>query len=563
MTRTQTELQKLLTQLIADWESEVVEFKSVGDSYSTSDIGKYLTALSNEANLREVETAWLVFGVDNKTRQIVDSDYRRDRSRLDGLKHQMTESSSPSICFREIHEIAVAGKRVLMFEIPAAPRGIAISWNGHYYARSGESLGPLSIVKQDEIRGQTLLSDWTAAVVSEASRADLSDAAVSQARARFALRHANQFAKDEIAAWDDAAFLDRAGLTINGMITRSALLLVGKPDSVHLLSPYLAQLVWKLVGVEAGNQIFTPPYLLATSALYEKVRNVQLRILPADSLIAIEVAKYDQKIVLESLHNCIAHQDYRLGARVVVTEMIDRLVLENSGTFVDGEPLDYLSGHKTPRFYRNPFLMQAMTRLNMIDTMGYGIHRMFVGQAKRYFPLPDYDLSESGTVRLTIHGAIVDPAYSRVLIENTDLPLQDVFALDRVQKQLPIDDVATKRLRRAGLIEGRRPNIHISGNVASATDRRAEYIRNRHQDDIHYKRLILDFLGRFDSAGREDIDKMLLKNLSDVLTEDQKRNRVRNLLQSMRRDGVIENLGPRVQPTWSLTTIGRSALTKS
>ena len=41
----QTTLQSLLDSLIATWENEVVEFKNVGDSYSTSDIGKYFSAL--------------------------------------------------------------------------------------------------------------------------------------------------------------------------------------------------------------------------------------------------------------------------------------------------------------------------------------------------------------------------------------------------------------------------------------------------------------------------------------------------------------------------------------
>lgn len=550
--RTDAELNQTLTQLIAAWESEVVEFKNVGDSFSTSDIGKYLSALANEANLRDIETAWLVFGVDNKTRQIVDSDYRRDRARLDGLKQQMSEGTSPSICFREIHELNVGGDRVLMFEIPAAPRGMPISWNGHYYARSGESLGPLSIAKQDEIRGQTLETDWTAGIITDAERRHLSDDAIEKARENFAIKHARSVDADEVTSWDDQTFLDRASLTIDGQITRAALLLVGKPTSTHLLSPYLAQLVWKLVGPEQGNEIFTPPYLLATSALYERIRNVQIRILPADSLIAVEVAKYDQKIVLESIHNCIAHQDYRLGARIVVTEMLDRIVLENSGDFFEGHPDDYVLGTKTPRQYRNPFLMQAMTRLNMIDTLGYGIHRMYVGQARRYFPLPDYDVSEPGTVHLTIPGAIVDEAYSRILIQETDLALEDVFALDRVQKGLPIGSQALKRLRRAKLVEGRKNQLHVSEQVASITGEKARYIRTRPQDDAHYKQLILDFIERFGSASREDVDELLLKNLSEALDEEQKRTKVGNLLTAMRRAGSIHNSGSRTQPRWEL-----------
>ena len=101
--RSQLELQEILNGLVADWENEVVEFKSVGDSYSTSSIGKYVSALANEANLRNADRAWLIFGVNNKTRQIESSDYRCERERLDSLKHQISENTDPITSFREIH----------------------------------------------------------------------------------------------------------------------------------------------------------------------------------------------------------------------------------------------------------------------------------------------------------------------------------------------------------------------------------------------------------------------------------------------------------------------------
>jgi ATP-dependent DNA helicase RecG len=72
----QARLNQLLAELIAAWENEVVEFKQAGNDYSTDEIGKYFSALANEANLRGVEAAWLVFGVNNKTRSVVNSDYR-------------------------------------------------------------------------------------------------------------------------------------------------------------------------------------------------------------------------------------------------------------------------------------------------------------------------------------------------------------------------------------------------------------------------------------------------------------------------------------------------------
>lgn len=41
------------------------------------------------------------------------------------------------------------------------------------------------------------------------------------------------------------------------------------------------------------------------------------------------------------------------------------------------------------------------------------------------------------------------------------------MALDRVQKKLPILNDAAIRLRKAGLIEGRKPNLHVSALVAN------------------------------------------------------------------------------------------------
>jgi ATP-dependent DNA helicase RecG len=548
----QTALQSLLNDLIATWENEVVEFKQAGKDYDTDKIGEYFSALSNEANLRNVEQAWLVFGVNNKTRTVVGSDYRLESERLQSLNMQVAQSAEPSITFRNIHVLQHSGGRVVLFEIPAAPRGIPIAWKGHYYARAGESLISLGLDKLDEIRNQSRASDWSAQVVSGATLDHLDATALAKARESFAKKYANRFSSEEVMAWSDSVFLDRAKLTQDGQITRTTLLLLGKPEATHLLSPHPAQMTWKLEGAERAYQHFSPPFLLNTTSLYQKIRNIQLRILPEDQLIAIELAKYDQKIVLEALHNCIAHQDYARNARIIVTELPDRLIFENEGAFYEGQPVDYISGHKTPRRYRNPFLAQAMAELNMIDTMGYGIYEMHIGQARRYFPMPDYDLSEPQVVKMTIHGSVVDPAYSRMLIQKTDLSLQDIFALDRVQKKLPLDDSMLQHLRREKLIEGRKPNFHVSASVATATATKADYIRTRAQDDAFYIKLISDYIAKFGSATRREVDKLLAGKLSDALDDGQKETKIGNLLTHMRNEGLIENIGSRKASQWVL-----------
>jgi ATP-dependent DNA helicase RecG len=546
-------LKDLLDRLIKTWENEVAEFKQASNDYDTDKIGEYFSALSNEANLRGAEGGWLVFGVSNKTRAVVGTDYRREPVRLHGLKLQIAQGTEPSVTFRNIYELHHPAGRVILFEIPAAPRGIPIAWKGHYYARANESLVSLGLDKLDDIRQQTLAHDWTAHVVEGATLTDLDPQALKVARERFVAKHANRFSPDEVAGWSDSAFLDRAKLTQDGAVTRAALLLLGKSESAWRLNPHPVEITWKLEGEERAYEHFGPPFLLTSSQVFARIRNIQLRLLPENELLAHEVAKYDQKVVLEALHNCIAHQDYARLARVIVTERPDRLILENEGGFFEGQPEDYVLRDRVPRRYRNPFLTQAMTELNMIDHMGYGIQDIYRRQRERFFPLPDYDLSEPHVVRLTIHGRVVDPAYSQLLMQQTGLPLADVLALDRVQKQLPITDDAVRHLRRNHLIEGRKPNLFISASVANATAQKARYIKTRPFDDHHYGEMIIEFLRKFGQASRKEIDELLWDKLSEALDDSQKRNKIGNLLSDLRIKKRIYNAGSKAAPEWRLT----------
>ncbi len=548
------DLQKLLERLIAEWEGEVVEFKEAGNDYDTDKIGRYFSALSNEANLRGYEQGWLIFGVKNSSRSVVGSDYRADNDRLNALKQQISSDTEPKLTFRNIYQLETPTGRVLLFEIPSAPRGIPISWKGHYYARAGESLAPLGLDKLDSIRAQAQEADWSAAVIPEASVSDLDPQAMSRARENFALKHANRFEKQEMALWSELTFLERARLTFRGGLTRTALLLLGRPEAAGFLSPHPAQMIWKLEGVEKAYQHFGPPFLLTSTELYQKIRNVQLRLLPGGELLAIEVAKYDQKIVLEALHNCIAHQDYNRNGRIVVTEYPDSLIFQSEGSFFEGQPLDYLTGEKTPRRYRNTFLTRAMVELNMIDTMGYGIHQMFIGQAHRYLPMPDYDLTEPESVKITLPGREVDPAYSRMLIQRTDLKITDILALDRIQKRMPVDNETLKHLKRAHLIEGRKPNLHVSAVIAGVTEKKAAYIKTRALDDGYYRELIIEFIRKFGHANRSNIDELLSEKLSDALNAKQKSNKITNLLTDMKRAGLIRNDGAKKASRWILSS---------
>lgn len=543
-----TDLHARLAQLLAAGENEVVEFKEATDTYSTSDIGKYFSAIANEANLRSTDAGWLVFGVRDKPRTVVGTAYREDTPRLLSLKQQITDGIEPATSFRDIHVLHTPQGRVVMFEIPAAPRGMPIAWQGHFYARNHDSLVPLSLVKQDQIRRQEAAQDWSAGVCPQATADDLDPTALAKARDIFVSRYGNRIPESTIRGWDVAEFLAQAKLTFQGGMTRTALLLLGKRQSTHHLSPHVAELTWKLEGPEHAYEHFHPPFLLETSALYQRIRNLRLSLLPPGQLIPIDIQKYDQAIVLEALHNCIAHQDYRACERVLVTERSGELEFSNAGSFYDGQPTDYVLGNRTPRSYRNRFLTEAMVTLRMMDTMGFGIREvMFKGQARRYLPMPDYDLSDPGHVTMRLPGRFIDANYSRMLLAHEDFSLAEILALDRVQKQQPISDDTLKALRRRGLIEGRKPTLHLSAKVAAATDNKGSYIRHRRQDDAHYRHLILDYLAQFGEASRQDLRELLMPKLPDALNTEQKEHKIHNLTTALRKTGQIERVGTSLQ----------------
>ena len=93
-------LLKKLRHLTAWRENEVIEFKEANDNYPTDSIGRYFSALSNEANLRDLEAGWLVFGLKDIPRLIVGTDYRTNPNRLQSTKTQIAQNTEPSIPFR-------------------------------------------------------------------------------------------------------------------------------------------------------------------------------------------------------------------------------------------------------------------------------------------------------------------------------------------------------------------------------------------------------------------------------------------------------------------------------
>ncbi len=532
---------KLREYLDLPSETEWVEFKEAKNNFDFDDLGRYFSALSNEANLNGGPSGWLIFGVtDRPPRRIVGTSFRHKKPGLEKLKREISKHTNHQTTFIQIHELDKEGRRVVMFQIPAALQGVPTTWQGIAYGRIHDSLGPLSLQKIERIRRQTT-EDWSAGICGGVTINDLDPQAVALARQNFVKKHPALV--KEAAQWDDATFLNKAKICISGGVTRAAVILLGKNEAEHFLSPAIARITWLLKDVHGADKDyahFGPPILLAVDQVFAKIRNLVYRYLPSGQLFPIEISQYEGWVIRESLHNCIAHQDYRLSGRVNVVEEPDSLLFTNLGDFLPGSVEEVIRKDAPPEFYRNRFLAEAMVNLNMIDTIGSGIKRMFTMQRQRNFPMPDYNLSEPERVKVRIFGKVIDERYTRMLMKRTDLGLWEVIALDKVQKGKPLTENEFRLIKTKRLIEGRRPNLFVSAEIAEATETRADYIRKRAFDKQHYKKMIENYLRRFRVATRADLNKLLVKKLSEALNDEQKRNFVTNLLQEMRRQRVIQ-----------------------
>jgi ATP-dependent DNA helicase RecG len=544
-------------------ETEWVEFKHNNDNPQM--IGEYLSAISNSAALECQPFGYIVWGIEDGTHNVVGTTFKPRQKKGQGnedLEPWSNKLLSPRINFRIFEFDTDDGTPVVLFEIQAANTA-PVAFSGRRYVRVGSHKKLLGEHPEKERRLWEIVSgpavDWSAEICESATIDSLDPEAIRRARSEYADRFEGDPKKAHLAKevweWDDVSFLNKIKVAIDGRLTRAALILLGKAESTHHVAPAQPRMTWILKddnNVERDYRHYDPPFLLAVDDLLENVRNLTVRHLPDGTLFPINVSQYDPWVMRETLHNCIAHQDYGKAGRIIVVEQPDSLLFTNLGAFYPGSVEEVVVRDSPQEYSANPLLAQAMVNLNMIDTIGSGIKRTFRIQRDRNFPMPTYDLSEPERVKVRLIGQILDPNYTRMLMSQTNLDLLDVIALDKVQKGLAITEDEVKSLRSKKLVEGRKPKFHVSADVAAATDTMVDYLKKRGIDKDYCQKMVVDLLQMQGEASRSEIESLLLTKLSDALHDDQKKNFIQNLLQAMRRDGFLVVEGTTRWAKWRL-----------
>ena len=536
-----------------DERHEWKEWRSLKQNISGrkgEDLASYISALAN------MDGGCIVIGVQDRTLAVTGIQEFADYT-VENVVHRVLGKTPGLLSMGlRVQELRASdtGAVVWLVHVPRhAPRELVLA-HDQAWQRDGDSLTGLREDRRRAILLEPLAGeDWSAVLVPQATLEDLDVAAIAKAREKYAERHQREPWADQILHWSAEKLLDKIGLTLHGRITRACMLLLGHPESASaFLSPHPAEITWK-VAAERVAEHFHPPFLLTTTDVALRIRNPNIKLFPANELLAVTLPRYDtNKVLLEGLHNCLAHQDYAQCGRIVVEESAGLVRMINLGGFFDGQPEDYASGTRTPGRYRNDRLAKAMAEVGMIDKVGFGIHDMVQAQRRRFLPLPDYEGSSLLRTVFNIYGQEIDENYSHWLMERTDLPIEHVLWLDRLQKKLRLDAAQVAELRRAGLIEGRSPKLHISAQMAVATDQEVAYLNHKGLDSKHYKGLVLGLLA-LGPQPRAKINAMLLPKLPAAIALSSQKTFIKNLLQDMVREQLIENAGGATQAAlWRL-----------
>lgn len=554
MIYTEDQLKDKIDTILKDQETEVAEYKEAKNSYSFNEIGKYFSALSNEANLRGKKEAWLLFGITND-REVIGTNYR-DTGNLQFLKKEIVNSTNERMTFMEIYEITYKHKRVIAFQIPPATRGIPTLWNGAPWSRENESLAPLPLNKIDEIRAQ-IGTDWSKEIISDATMDDLDPEAIDLAIKLFIKKNAHdKKLVDLLEKASDIDVLNKAGILIKGKITNTAMILLGKPESAYLFDGLIPRITWTLYGSDnsvRAYEHFDMPMLLAVDKAYGKIRNENYRYIAAQqTLFPEEVRQYDQDVVKELLNNCIAHSNYQLRGKINLEEFEDRLVFINEGNFIPETVEKTLEEGYKPPYYRNTFLCNAMVNLFMIDTISMGIPKIFTVQKEKCFPLPTYNLDDVNRVKVTLYGRILDTNYTQLLHSDADLDLKTVFLLDKIQKKETVVREDFLQLKKKGLAEGRYPNIYVSYKVANLTGKKTDYVKKKGFGDDIYREIVIKTLNDMGQASVKEILEVMDESLPANLDSAQKAKKLSNILYGMKKKEQISSVGTGRGAKWQI-----------
>lgn len=337
-------------------------------------------------------------------------------------------------------------------------------------------------------------------------------------------------------------------------VAGSEALLFGEPESVQFSEGFVPKLTWTSYDEEnnvIAQESFGLPLAKAADKLCGKIKNLTY-IYEAEqlSLFPEQEEQYDESIIREIVNQLLLHADYHQQSYIYVNEFEDRLEFVGEGTFLSKYYRDIQGGKGGT--YRNVALYHTMVKHGLLGESREVFSRAQQVQCEKGLPMPIYDVDNPNSIRITLYGKVLDQNYKELLTSKKDLDLHTIFLLDKVQKQENISKEEYQSLRKKGLVEGRYPNIFVSYKIAGATNAKTSYVKNKGLGDDVYKKVLINALKTMGTATVRELYGVLKGALPEVMDKKQQSRKISNLLQAMKKEGVVKSKGTGQAARWYL-----------
>ena len=551
---TEEELEQIIEKLKQQGEITWIEVKhEFGELVK---IGETISALSNSASYCNKEFAYFIWGIEDQTWKILGTKFDLKKEKYGNQDGQiwLNEMLNQEAHWDEF-EIELNSKRIYCLKIKNCDNS-PIKFQKIAWIRKGSHNQELSKYKKIEqtIWNKKISFDWSVQICEGAIIDDLDEEAIKKAKLGYIEKNYqnNTERKLEIENYDTQTFLNEARFNINGQITKTSILLLGKAQSIHYLDT-MAEILWEENGTETYKK-FKLPFIFAIDNLanHVRIRDIEYPLYIAGQQTSQhgKIPNYTFKNLREVISNCVAHQDYEMQEKIWVYESVDKIEFKNAG-----KPLIYENDYSellksnnrkfAPVAYKNKWLYEAMDTIGLVEGRGSGFRKIFNYSTKNAFlPAPTANFDLPDRFEYTIYGSEIDTIFTKILIEKKDLDIGMILLLDRVQKfskgiiKQQINKEQYKILKNQKLAEGRYPKIYLSAEIMDVLDQKEDYIINKGFNEVYYFDLVISYLEQYSKALRVNISNLLQNKLPENGTD--KYEKISNMLRKMKNYNIVD-----------------------
>lgn len=385
-------------------ETEWVEFKH--NNGNPHMIGEYISALGNSATLLDRPKAYIVWGINDETREIIGTefDYRKTTKGNEELEAWLSRMTSPRIDFK-FYETEINGKNMVLLEIPHAEKQ-PIKFSGEEYIRIGSNKKNLKEYPEKERALWKAFDDTPYELRNAKENVALDELFSLMDVPSYYEKMGSTLPKNKKKVLDDFVnekFVKRNDDGSFNITNLGALLVAKNLSDFDELSHKSIRVIWyrgnnKLDTIR--EKVFNEGYVIS----YSEVVDYVLTIIPQEEVIEDSIRKtklgYPEIAIRELIANMMVHQSIeQKGTSPMVELYKDRIEFSNAGSPLI--PIDRIVD--TVPISRNENLAGFMHRCGICEERGSGFDKIVNETSKNTMLAPKIENQSDKFTKITMY----------------------------------------------------------------------------------------------------------------------------------------------------------------